>query len=188
MKNIVMETRYEVEGCWAPCTPKCRCCGADEVPVPEKGHFNSKYHPLKRDDGMFLYCCPIGCSVDVADEKMKTFLLVSAFCTKESESWKWAPDFSKFDDCWIDLNGIIYPVASQGHIEFASAIGMGECSLEIDGWVKVSGKFILNASKINQKQRDALFDFAMAKGYATKPLFDDHVPLEFTYRRSTNEH
>lgn len=119
---------------------------------------------------------------NLAEVKMKMFLLVSKFCTKGSSSHKWLLDFSKFNSCWINPDGIIYPVDATGHNQFAEEIGYSERYLELHDWVKISNTTILNNVNVTQKQRDALFDFAMAKGYETKPLFEEYIPTEFTRR------
>jgi len=175
-------TDYEVEGCWSSGIPICRCCGAKQVRVIDEKHYNAKYLILQRNDGMFLYCCPNGCFVGDAEEKMKMFLLVSRFCTKDSHSYKWLPDFTKFNSCWINPDGIIYPVETTGHNSFAEEIGHSERYLELQDWIKISNTSILNNINVTQKQRDALFDFAMANGYETKPLFDEYIPVNFTRR------
>ena len=164
-------TKYEVEGAWTDMTrevlSKCRCCGAELEPVPKEGHYNSKYHYLKQDDGLDLACCPNGCSEALAKATMRKFLAIqTSFLTKESKSFKWTIDYAQTDDFWISPEGIIYPIMYGDHWDFLYRFSkLDERDAELAGWVKVSNRILVIHIPMNQKQFDAAFDLFVAKNW-----------------------
>ena len=174
MKQV---TDYEVEGCWSsPNTKtKCRCCGTKLEPVPIKGHYNTKYWILKRNDGLLLFCCPKGCNVEKANKIMREYFKYFAeWCTEDSQSYKYKLDFTKFRNCWIDPKGKCYPVHYEGHNDFANSLDLDQRDLEEKGWVKITTVDWLaircDYKPFSQKQLDTIFDFCIAHDQSIEGL------------------
>ena len=161
-----MITDYEVEGCWSsPKTEsKCRLCGAKFQSVPKKGHYNSQYWELTRDDGTFLVCCPKGCDVKEAENKMKEFLKIRGYCTSDSKSWCYKLDYNIIKDAWINRQGKVYPLESRGHNDFAFEHNTDERSLENKGWLKLTSVEFFWEKKLSKRQIDMIFDYIMVVG------------------------
>lgn len=173
---------YEVEGCWTTekAQTQCRCCGAIEERVPKKGHYNSRYHYLKQEDGCDLYCCPAGCSVEKAEQKMKIFLEIYQFCTPGNHSYQYQIDYTKVRSSWISPEGDFYPVPIQGHRYFAeNVIGMSERKLEERRWAKVSTSHAFNFEGFTSKQRDTLFDYMIANNFDTSQIMKPKFEIKF---------
>lgn len=161
-------TEHEVEGGWSSLNhvSKCRNCGAITEFVPKEGHYNSKYWVLQRNDGLFLKCCPNGCSEKEATRKMKRYLLFRLFCTKNSESWNYRYDFSKIEDGFISNKGVFYPC---NYDEHKSLIYELEEQLNIkyneSTWIKFSeDKFYFTHNRLNKKQNGAIAYICTEKG------------------------
>ncbi len=86
-------TTYEVEGCWSTqnllksSPTRCRKCGSIMEPVPQEGHFNSKYWELQRLEDEVLVCCPEGCKEKDAVNAWRTYDKVRSWCTEGSKSY-----------------------------------------------------------------------------------------------------
>ena len=163
MKMII---DYEVEGCWTSpkSKSKCRLCGTEMQPVPEKNHFNSQYWKLTRDDGIILKCCPKGCSVKTAENIMKEFLKIRCYCIDKSESWNYKLDYNKIKHAWIDRQGKVYPLESRGHISFAFEHNTDERTLENKGWLKLTSMEFFWKKKLSKRQINMIFDYIMVVG------------------------
>lgn len=161
-----MITDYEVEGCWRNpnSKEKCRLCGTLMQPVPKEGHFNSQYLELARDDGMILECCPKGCNVKEAEERMTEFMKIRYYCAAKSASWCYKLDYNKIQDAWIDRQGNVYPVAWMGHIDFAYERNADEATLENNGWLKLTAREFFWRKKLSQAQIDMIFDYIQITG------------------------
>lgn len=172
-------TKYEVEGCWTSGsrTVYCRKCGSRLEAVPKKGHFNSKYWELQRDDGLFLKCCPKGCSECSGVEAFRAFIKVREWCTAGSTTWRWSLDYAKIDQAWIDRSGKLYPVARLGHADFATYHkGLDERDLEVRGWIKITGvHYFMYDSKLkpSERQLDTLFEYAQVRNCSAHKTIDE---------------
>lgn len=176
---------YPVEGCWSGSSDrKCRCCGSTLELVPKGGHFNSRYWELKRNDGMYLYCCPKGCSEKEAEKKAKRFLAVREFCTEDSTYHDWRFDLNSFSDAWINRSGTLFPVVPCGHQAFADSMNKSEWELEQKGWAKISdaerAAMCPGHRGFSKKQLNALFDFCVVRGLKTEDIMGatDYFSLE----------
>jgi len=156
MSKMKMILEYEVEGSWSSTKSKhkgrCRICGALLKEVPKEGHFNSRYWHLKRTPDEILVCCPAGCSVETAEQRMKEYMAVRHFCTKGSDSYKFSLDLDKIDNAWIDREGKIYPCELYGHILLAEELGYDEVHFEQTGWLKLSQLNLIWENKLNTFQ------------------------------------
>jgi len=193
--NIV--TDYEVEGGWAAKGHKTRCrnCGALLELTPLKDHYNSQYWHLKRNDGYDLYNCPKGCSIEDANKSMTLFLYIREYCTEDSTSYDWKPDFNKFVNCWISPDGTIYPVSSEGHVDFAylyTTVFYPMCRqnaqiyLEEQGWLKISrvmSWFAIGKYTFTKQQKNSIFDYCVAEELDTKNIFTEENTFEIEFRR-----
>jgi hypothetical protein len=174
--KMILDT--EVEGCWTfesrltSDPPRCRNCGAILEPVPDQGHFNSRYLNRKLHPADTLVCCPDGCSERDAEQAVNKFLNIKDWCTSESTSWKWVLDLKSIRDAWIDRNGEIYPCVRSGHTEIARYLNKNALSLEREGWIKIAGGGTIFYSELSKypnptnKQFNTLFDWCVATGQA----------------------
>lgn len=155
-------TKYEVEGCWSSINSKskCRYCGTKLEEVPKKGHCNSKYWALQRDDGTFLMCCPDGCNLELAENKMREYLKIQYYCTKNSESYNYKLDYKKINNAWIDRKGKIFPCSTREHVDLAYDLDSDERTLEKMGWLKLSNlNFYWEEKTLSQNQINIIFDY-----------------------------
>ncbi len=161
-----MKTDYEVEGCWSSkkITSHCRLCGKKLERVPVKGHYNSKYWELKRDDGQILVCCPNNCNVKEAEAKNNKFEKIREYCTKNSQSWSYKLDYNSILHAWIDRQGKVYPVGLRKHIEFALEHETEEGTLEKIGWLKLSCRDFSWDKHLSKRQIDTIFDYIIITG------------------------
>lgn len=163
MKDII---DYEVEGCWTnkKITPRCRLCGTKYEKVPRKGHYNSKYWELERNDGFILVCCPKNCNVIIAEKKYKEYLEIWRYCKDDSQSWNYELDYNRILHAWIDRQGKIYPLEIREHISFVEEHNTEEIKLENKGWLKLSSKDFYWEKKLSKRQIDIIFDYIMVVG------------------------
>lgn len=178
-----MITDYEVEGGWTTkeAKSKCRNCGTIKELVPEKGHYNSKYWELKRNDGLDLFCCPNGCSVEEADRKFKLYAKIANYCIKggKSESWNYKLDYKKVNCGWISPKGILYPCEYKEHIDSCyDFFNKSEASIEEEGYFKlsltISNHHIVEGNRIpTKKQIETIIDWAHSRNYKTKEFYKE---------------
>jgi len=62
-------------------------------------------------------------------------------------------------DGWLSPDGKYYRCPLRGHTDMADRLGFQDIKLEKRGWVKISGGEVYYLDKINQRQRDMLFDW-----------------------------
>lgn len=195
-----MITEYEVEGCWTDNEAsyrlnnptRCRACGTPLELTPKTEHANSKYWKLQREDGLYLYCCPEGCSDKYASELMHIYLGLAQHALKEgSASYSWEADLESVENAWIDPDGIVYPVVAEGHRSFAEKILHTNEQLLEKTWIKissVSNEIAFDDKENTKKQKEALFDFFIANDYDTKRLYDEtHHGIYYRMVRNFNK-
>lgn len=163
MENII---DYEVEGCWTgkKIVSQCRLCGTKFIKVPRKGHYNSKYWELERNDGLILVCCPKNCNVITAEKKNKEYSKISRYCKDNSRSWNYELDYNKISHAWINRRGKIYPLEIREHVYFAEKHNTEESELEFQGWLKLSSKDFYWEKKLSKRQIDVIFDYIRIVG------------------------
>jgi len=195
-----MITNYEVEGSWTTkkVKSKCRYCGALQELVPETGHYNSKYWELKRNDGLNLFCCPHGCSVIVANNKMHYFINFSYYMVDSSQSYNYKLDYSKIKCGWIDRKGIIYPCYNREHRYIAEEIlNSTQDKIEKEGYVLLTieiNKYVNNyrvvcTKKVSKLQINTILYWAHANNLKTKDFYDTCMnsgELWFLFEKTTN--
>ena len=191
-----MITDYEVEGGWTTkeAKSKCRNCGTIKELVPEKGHYNSKYWELKRNDGLDLFCCPNGCSVKETDKKMKYYLEFRFYMTKNSKSYNYQLDYTKIKYGWIDRKGVLFPCKHMEHSRIAEEIfnkSMDE--IEEQGYVKMTMRenkkiVVCSIKKPTRLQINTILDWAHANNFKTQELFEhiktNDINYEFVMERT----
>ena len=161
------EIDYEIEGCWSGLETKhnCRCCGALYVTVPKEGHPNSHFWELQQHSKERLVCCPNNCSVIVAEKKMKEYLKVRSYCTKESESWDYSLYYPCVKNAWVDRKGKVYPVGIREHLDFAYDRCTTEQILEQKGWLKLTSMEFMWEKSLSKKQINFVFDYLVATNH-----------------------
>lgn len=154
----------EVESCWTALKVKtnCRSCGSLLMRVPKTWHFNSHYWKLHRHNKEQLMCCPKGCSVKLAEEKMREFLGLQFYCTKDSKSWNWTLDYTIIKNAWINRRGQVYPLENREHSSFAINRDLTERDLELKGWLKLSIKTFMWQRRLSKLQIDFCMDYLIA--------------------------
>ncbi len=175
--KVRMVSGFEVCGTWGTLdnNTKCPVCGEKLKRVPrDSGHFNAKYHHLKQDDGCYLKCCPLGCSLEEAEIKYMEFSLIRSFCKDGGECSNFELNFKSFNNAWIrPRDGKIFPVEEQGHIDLLKSLGNGlsERDAELKGWVKISKNTVYHCKKMTLKQKEAVVDYEVMKDLASMPVF-----------------